>query len=108
MFRDDWVKRVVQQLAAAIAAAVSRAQAGGADQALDELKKTGERELGMPRSTVDQLEPKSVLLVLGKERTAIVIQLLEGEAEVLDAAERSAEAEKRRARAKELRRVSQA
>jgi hypothetical protein len=107
VFRDDWVKRVIQELATAIAAAVSRARAGGADQALDELKKTGERELGMPRATIDQLETKSVLLVLGKERTGVVITLLEGEAEVLDAAGRGAHAEQRRVRARELRRLTE-
>jgi hypothetical protein len=105
VFRDDWVKRVIQELAAAIALAVRRAQGGGADDALKDLEKTGDRELGMPRSTIDRLEARSVLLVLGKERTGVLVQLLEGEAEVLDAADRAAEADKRRARAGEIRRA---
>lgn len=104
MFRDDWVKRVIQELAAAIAAAVGRSRAGSPDEALKELQRTGDRELGMPRSTIDRLEPRSVMLVLGKERTGVLIQLLEGEAEVLDAADRSTEAEKRRTRAREIKR----
>jgi hypothetical protein len=102
VFRDDWVKRVIKELAAAIAAAVGRAREGSADEALKELSRTGERELGMPRSTLDRLEARSVHLVLGKERAGVLIQLLNGEAEVLDAAGRPSDAEKRRARAREI------
>ncbi len=103
VFRDDWVKRVVQELAAAIARAVSAARNGGAEPALLELQKVGDKELGMPRSTIDRLEARSVTLVLGKERTDVLLQLLEGEAEVLDAAQRGSEAEKRRTRARQIR-----
>jgi hypothetical protein len=99
------VKRVIEELATAIAAAVRRSRGGSADEALKDLERTGDRELGMPRSTIDRLEARSVLLVLGKERTGVLLQLLEGEAEVLDAADRSADADKRRARAKAIRRA---
>ena len=101
MLKRDYLERMIEQLGDALARASARAKAGEKAEAERDLDGLYDRTLGMPRRMLGQLDLGSVRALLGGEKLAALVLLLEAEAELrrLDGDESKAAALEKRATA---------
>ncbi len=84
MYQHDIIKRLIQQVAEAIARVVGLCASRSFEEADDELA-AAERKLGLPKG-LERLDDASVLLLLsGNPRADLLCQLWEKRAEVKEA-----------------------
>lgn len=101
MIRQDYIKRLIEQLAQAVARALSRKDAAAAELALLEVERAY-GELGVGRGFLD-LDPASLRVIIGSpERARAVAEVCRLEAELLHASGEAARSAQRRALAAEL------
>lgn len=82
MIRRDYLERMIQQLGDALARAVGLAKAGQHEDATRELDTLYDRHIGMPRRMLERLELVSVRSMVGTDKLAALVLLLETEAEL--------------------------
>jgi hypothetical protein len=81
MQRQDFIERLIQQLAAAIAHALGIARAGRTAEALDELHDAWSKALGLSRDDAVRLDPATLRSLLGSKRE-LAATLFDSEAKV--------------------------
>jgi hypothetical protein len=79
--RQDYIERMIAQLAAAIGQILGLAKSGEAEHAERDLASTWSSTLGLRRPDVDRLDEATLRSLLGDRRPAAAM-LLEAEAEV--------------------------
>jgi hypothetical protein len=94
MIRDDFLMRMIRQLAEVIARITGLAKAGRSYEAERALEEACGSFVGMPKAMIDKLDPETIAKTLGPEKAMIIAALLDAEAslEKSDAAERRARA----------------
>jgi hypothetical protein len=94
MLREDFVMRMIRQLAEVIARIAGFTREGKHDDAAAALEEAYRSHLGMPKSMVDRLDAETVARTLGAEKSMIVAALLDAEATMhgADVAARAARA----------------
>jgi len=107
MQRQDYIERMIQQVAAAIARALGMAQRGRSDEARHELDAAWSGALGLRRGDVERFDDATLRMLLAG-RIEPAAALLDAEAEVRRAAGDAAAAERLRAVAGRLRRSATA
>ena len=103
MLQSDWLMRTIRQLVESLARVVGIAKAGQVDDAKRELERLYGSHLGMPRRMVDRLDAATAIMMLGKEKSQLLLMLVDAEVEVHRAALDEKAAATAAARAKELR-----
>ena len=93
MFQRDWLLRLVEQIAEMTAKALTLANEGRHEEANRELDRAY-RDLSLPRDLVSLLDARSITMMVGEKRAAL-IQLLEAEIEVMRLAGNEAAAKQR-------------
>ncbi len=81
MQRQDYIERLIQQIAAAVARALGAARNGHPDDAQRELEATWSGVLGLRRGDVDRVDEATLRALLGAKKEPAAA-LLEAEAEV--------------------------
>jgi hypothetical protein len=103
MQRQDYIERMIQQVAAAIGRALGASQSGQPDEALRELDATWSSVLGVRRADVERVDDATLRVLLhGKLEPAVA--LLDAEAEVRQVQGDDASADRTRGLALRLRR----
>lgn len=82
MIRRDYIERMIQELGDALARAVGLARGGQHAEAERELDALYDRHVGMPRRMIERLELVSLGAMLGNDKVAALVLLLETEAEL--------------------------
>lgn len=82
MLKDDWLLRTVHRLVELLARAVGAAREGRLDEAKKQLDEAYSGQLGMPRRMLERLDPATCVMTLGKEKSKLLVMLLEAEAEI--------------------------
>lgn len=101
MFRHDFIKRFIEQMAAFLARLSGFVSAGKLEEADREVQNL-ERELGLPRD-YERLDARSLALLLGQaDKAALAALLLWHRAEIATERGQVAEAARLQARAREL------
>ncbi len=103
MLQDDWLLRTLRELAALVARALRLGKSGAVDEAQQLIDEAWSRQVGMPRRMADRLDPKTLASALGPVRRQVAIELLLGEAQLLELGGAAERARERRARADGLR-----
>ncbi|HEY3495670.1 MAG TPA: hypothetical protein VGK73_13325, partial [Polyangiaceae bacterium] len=93
VFRRDYIERLIQKLAEAIARALGRARSGETEEGLAVVEKAIASELGMPLAMLLKLTPRTIVNLLGEEKARLLAQALEARGEILKLAGRSDDAE---------------
>jgi hypothetical protein len=81
MQRQDYIERMIAQMAAAIARVLGLAKSGQPEEAQRELAATWSNVVGLRRTDVDRLDEATLRTLLGDKRLAAAA-LLEAEADV--------------------------
>lgn len=81
MQRQDYIERMIAQIAAAIAHVLGLARSGQGDQAERELEATWARVIGLRRMDVDRLDDATLRALLGNKRVPAAT-LLDAEADL--------------------------
>lgn len=89
MIREDFLERMIRQIAETIAAAMGLAREGKVEEAIESIEAAYRTYLGMPKDMVDRLDAATVVATFGAQKAIVIAALLDGEAK-LDA-ERAAE-----------------
>lgn len=84
MQHRDYIERLIQQVAQAIAAALGLTQAGNPEQALKELDAAWSSASGLRRRDIARLDVSSVRAILGA-KMEVAVRLLEAEIVVHEA-----------------------
>lgn len=92
-FRRDYIERMIQKLAEAIARALGLARSGRAEEGIDALEDAVASGLGMPLPMLLKLTPATLFSLFGKERALLLAEALRAHEQMLRLAERSEEAE---------------
>ena len=94
MIRDDFLMRMIRQLAEVIARITGLAKSGRSHEAERALEEACGTFVGMPKSMIDRLDPETIAKTFGPEKAMVIAALLDAEAtlEKSDAAERRARA----------------
>jgi hypothetical protein len=82
MFQRDYLVRMIEQIAEAIAAITGASAAGRhdeAERAIDQLYST---HLGLPRRTLTALDAGSVVALIGRDKVPALRRILEAERDV--------------------------
>lgn len=93
MIRDDFLMRLIQQLAETIGRAMGLARKGRTEEAVRELDDALLTHVGMPRAMLDRLPPEEVARLLGPEKSMVIAALLDAHADIAGTPERRARAE---------------
>jgi hypothetical protein len=101
MQRQDYIERLIAQIAAAIAAVLGAASAGRFEEAERDLEQAW-RALGLRRADAMRLDDDTVRALLGA-KTGLAARLFDAQAAVAEARGAKAEAAASRARAENLR-----
>ena len=83
MQRQDYIERLIQEVARTIAAALGIARAGDAQRAREELRAAWRSFVGLRREDLARLDAATVRALLGEKRE-VAVRLLEAEAELGD------------------------
>ena|SRR5579859_8106649 len=103
MLRQDYVERMIQQVAAAIGRALGASQSGHPEQALRELEATWSSLLGFRRGDVERIDEATLRALLeGKLEPAAA--LLDAEADIRQAQGDDASADRMHGLARRFRR----
>jgi hypothetical protein len=101
VLRQDYIGRLIQQLAEALARVAKLVRESKADDAEAELR-VAEDALGLPRG-IDLFDARSAALVIGGgDKVVLAALLLEHHALIFEARDKQAEAGRARARARAL------
>ncbi len=82
MLKDDWLMRTVHRLVELLARATTAAREGRLDEAKKQLDEAYSGQLGMPRRMLERLDPATCVMTLGREKSKLLVMLLEAEAEI--------------------------
>ena len=82
MIRQDFLERMIRQIAETIAAALRLAKEGKHEQAITSVEDAYRTYLGMPKTMVDRLDPATVVSTFGPEKAIVIAALLDGEAKI--------------------------
>ena len=93
MFRRDYIERLIQKMAEAIARALGRARSGQTEEGLALVEKAIASELGMPLAMLLKLTPRTIVNLLGEEKARLLGQALEARGEILKLAGRADDAQ---------------
>ena len=83
MQRQDYIERMIQQVARAIAAALGFAEAGDAERAKEDLRSTWTSFVGVRREDLARVDATTARALLG-DRRELALRLLEAEAKLGD------------------------
>lgn len=92
-FRRDYIERLIQKMAEAIARALGLARAGKTEEGIDTVEKAIASELGMPLAMLLKLTPKTMVNLLGEEKARLLVDALRARAEMLQLAGRTNDAD---------------
>jgi hypothetical protein len=92
-FRRDYIERMIQKLAEAIARALGMARAGRSDEGIEVLEDAVASGLGMPLPMLLKLTPETLVSLFGKERARLLAEALRAHEAMLELADRKDEAE---------------
>lgn len=92
MIRQDFLLRLIQQLAELIGRAVGLAKKGRVEEAERELDDAAATHVGMTRAMLDRLPPEEIARLLGAEKSMVIAAILDAEAQIRGDATRSARA----------------
>lgn len=101
MYKRDYIERMIEQLAAAIAQILGLAARGETEEAEQALERAWSSSLGLRRADILRLDEGTLRAMLG-DKAELAIKLIEAQATVEDARGRSAIASSLRARARNL------
>jgi hypothetical protein len=93
-FRQDYIERLIQKLAEAIARALGLARAGRREEGIELLEDAVASGLGMPLPMLLKLTPDTLFSLFGKERSTLLAEALRAHEGMLVAAGRAGEAER--------------
>lgn len=79
MLRDDFLMRTIRQLAEVIARIAGLTKEGKHDDALAALDGAYHAHVGMPKAMVDRLDPATVAVTFGPEKSMVIAALLDAE-----------------------------
>ncbi len=82
MIRQDFLERMIRQIADAIGAALRLAREGKHEEAFQSIEDAYRTYLGMPKPMVDRLDPATVVSTFGPEKAIVIAALLDGEAKL--------------------------
>jgi hypothetical protein len=82
MIREDFLLRLIQQLAEVIGRAMGLARKGRTEEAERALDEATNTHVGMPRAMLNKLAPEELARVLGPEKCMVVAALLDAEADI--------------------------
>ncbi|RMG18594.1 MAG: hypothetical protein D6729_06820 [Deltaproteobacteria bacterium] len=83
MFREDWLERVIQEIADLLAGALDLAHRGEHEAALEQIERGYARLLGPQRELLGLVDGASLATLLGDaEKTRALARLLQAEATV--------------------------
>jgi len=83
MQQEDYIERMIRQVAQAIDRTISFAQKGDVKQAKEEIRATWMSALALRREDIMRLDPATLRAILGSKRE-LAIKLLEAEVELGD------------------------
>ena len=93
-FRQDYIERLIQKLAEAVARALGLARAGRGEEGIELIEDAVASGLGMPLPMLLKLTPQTLFSLFGKERSALLAEALRAHEGMLAAAGRTGEAER--------------
>jgi hypothetical protein len=105
VIRQDYIERLIEQLATLTARILGLAAAGKDDEARQELDGCY-RSLGVTRAMIDRLDAGTLVAMLGANKATAVATVVEAEAALARSQGRDADARARSADADALRRAS--
>jgi hypothetical protein len=106
MFRQDYIKRLIEQLSEFLAKIAGATAAGRLDEAEHELE-AAEQALNLPLGS-ERLDARSLCLLLGDgDKVILLVALLDKKAELAEARGDSALARRLRARARDILRCAE-
>lgn len=82
MIREDFLLRLIQQLAEVIGRAMGLARTGKTEEAERALDEAANTHVGMPRAMLEKLPPAEIARLLGAEKSMVVAALLDAEADI--------------------------
>lgn len=82
MIRQDFLLRLIQQLAELIGRAIGLAKKGRVEEAEQVLDDTASTHVGMTRAMLDRLPPEEIARLLGAEKSMVVAAILDAEAQI--------------------------
>jgi hypothetical protein len=103
-FRRDYIERLIQKLAEAIARALGVARAGRTDEGIEMLEDAVASGYGMPLPMLLKLTPATVFSLLGPDRARLLAEALRAHASMLELAGRADDARVSSRAAEELER----
>ncbi len=80
MFREDFLVRMIKQLAELIGRLAGFTKEGKHDEAAAALEDAYRSYIGMPKSMIARLDPETVASTVGTEKSMVVAALLDAEA----------------------------
>jgi hypothetical protein len=101
-FRRDYIERMIQKLAEAIARALGLARAGRGEEGIELLEDAVASGFGMPLPMLLQLTPQTLLSLFRKERALHLAEALRAHHGMLELAGRADEAERSETLARSL------
>jgi hypothetical protein len=93
-FRQDYIERLIQKLADAVARALGLSRSGRGEEGIELLEDAVASGLGMPLPMLLKLTPDTLFSLFGKERTAMLAEALRAHENMLAAAGRPSDAER--------------
>jgi hypothetical protein len=105
VIRQDYIERLIQQLATLSARILDLGAAGKHEEARQELDGCY-RSLGVTRDMINRLDVSTLVAMLGASKTAAVATVVEAEAALARSQGREADARAKAANAEALRRAS--
>jgi hypothetical protein len=102
MYRRDYIQRLIEQLAEAIARAAGAGRQGRPDEGLVLLNRALQDTSGLDPESLLRLDARSLLAILGPEKTALVADAFVARAELLRLDGKTGEAERVERRALDL------
>jgi hypothetical protein len=97
--RRDFIERLIQKMAEAIARALGLAKSGATEEGIKAVETAVAAELGMPLPMLLKLTPTTIVSLLGTEKARLLVDALRAHAEMLELAGRPLEARDSRATA---------
>jgi hypothetical protein len=101
LFRQDWIKRAIEQFAAALAKAAGLSHAGQHTEALEALREA-KGALPIVPGMLEDMDVQALIESLGVEQAQLLARLLAAEADLHDRMGRPLLAQRPRRRSREL------